>query len=75
MKKVWERRSHAFPPHYNSDVMLNPLDIRNENSHNETNEKGSGKVIRPHHTPYSHSRFYLNKVCIVNKLFICDYRF
>jgi len=25
-----------------------PLDIRNENSHNETNDKGSGEAIRPH---------------------------
>jgi len=25
--------------------ILNRLDIRNKNSHNETNEKGSGEVI------------------------------
>ena len=31
--------------------ILTSLDIRNKNSHNETNEEGSGEVIWPH-SPY-----------------------
>ena len=38
---------HVVPIHKHITI-LNSLDIRNKNNHNETNEKASGEVIWPH---------------------------
>jgi len=38
----------VIPIHKHIYFILNSLDIRNTNSHNGTNEKGSGEIIWPH---------------------------